>query len=77
MTTRPTLQVVAGWAHQNRNPRFVAAVEARRGRAQIEMGIARLAASAGIDDAIACLEQKLAEMRATRPLSQQQREKQP
>ncbi len=77
MKVRPTLQVVAGWAHQNRNPKFVALVETRRGRAQIDKGIARITINAGIDEAIKCLEQKLDEMRATLPISQQQREKQP
>ena len=69
----PTLHLVAGMAMQSNNPMFKAVVEANRGRAQISIGINRLALNAGIDEAIKCLEQKLAEMRASLP-PQQQRE---
>lgn len=68
----PSLRVVESMAASTRNPKYVRLVEATRGRAQIEKGVARLAKNASIDDAIACLEHQIALMRAQCP--QQQRE---
>lgn len=65
------LQVVENMAAYSRNPRYVALVEARRGRAQIEKGVARLASNASIEDAINCLEGQLALMRTRLPLKKQ------
>lgn len=75
MTRYPALRVIETMAVTSRNPRYVRLIEARRGRAQIEKGVARIALNASIKDAITCLEEQVAMMRARLP--QQQREQQP
>lgn len=76
MTRYPALRVVETLAATSRNPKYVRLIEARRGRAQIEKGVARLAFNGSVEQAIECLEQQLEAMRTRLPKSKQQREQQ-
>jgi hypothetical protein len=74
MSARPTLQVVAGWAHQNRNPKFLRAMQrldhhgyANRGRIMVAKGAFKIAVHDSPAAAIAHLEQQIAEIKAIFP----------